>query len=119
MHAFAPDAQIAAVTHHWGSYYTRVARSVIDGRWSPQPVWAGMNEGLVQLSAVDAALPRQLRAQLDDKRAAIVAGRFKPFSGRLLDNTGRERLARGSLDDAAIAGMDWLAAGVVGRLPGQ
>jgi simple sugar transport system substrate-binding protein len=78
-----------------------------------------MKDGLVRLGAIDAALPKQVRAQLDDKRAAIVAGRFKPFSGRLLDNTGGERLARGSLDDAAIAGMDWLAAGVVGRLPGQ
>jgi simple sugar transport system substrate-binding protein len=119
MHAFAPEAQLAAVTHHWGGYYTRVAQSVLDGRWKAEPVWAGMKDGLVRLGAIDAALPKPLRAQLDDKRAAIVAGRFKPFSGRLLDNTGRERLARGSLDDAAIAGMDWLAAGVVGRLPGQ
>jgi len=119
MHAFAPEAQLAAVTHHWGGYYTRVAQSVLDGRWKAEPVWAGMKDGLVRLGAIDAALPKQVRAQLDDKRAAIVAGRFKPFSGRLLDNTGRERLARGSLDDAAIAGMDWLAAGVVGRLPGQ
>ncbi|HPM68380.1 MAG TPA: BMP family ABC transporter substrate-binding protein, partial [Piscinibacter sp.] len=33
MKAFAPDAQLAAVTHHWGGHYTRVAQSVLDGRW--------------------------------------------------------------------------------------
>ncbi|MDQ6681461.1 MAG: BMP family ABC transporter substrate-binding protein, partial [Pseudomonadota bacterium] len=31
MRAFAPDAQLAAVTHHWGGYYTAVARSVLAG----------------------------------------------------------------------------------------
>jgi len=119
MKAFAPDAQLAAVTHHWGGHYTRVAQSVLDGRWKAQPVWAGMKEGLVQLSAVDASLPKELRAQLEARRQAVVAGKLRPFSGRLVDNTGTERLARGTLDDAAIATMNWLAAGVVGNLPGQ
>ena len=119
MKAFAPDAQLAAVTHHWGGHYTRVAQSVLDGRWKAQPVWAGMKEGLVQLSAVDASLPKELRAQLEARRQAVVAGKLRPFSGRLVDNTGTERLARGTLDDAAIATMNWLAAGVVGSLPGQ
>lgn len=119
MKAFAPDAQLAAVTHHWGGYYTRVAQAVLDGRWKAQPVWAGMKDGLVQLSAVDASLPKELRAQLEARRQAVVAGKLEPFSGRLVDNTGTERLARGTLDDGAIASMNWLAAGVVGSLPGQ
>jgi simple sugar transport system substrate-binding protein len=119
MKAFAPDAQLAAVTHHWGAYYTRVAQSVLAGRWTAQPVWAGMKDGLVQLSAVDASLPKELRAQLETRRQAVLAGKLKPFSGRLVDNAGGERLARGTLDDGAIAGMNWLAAGVVGSLPGQ
>ncbi len=119
MKAFAPDAQLASVTHHWGGHYTRVAQSVLDGRWKAQPVWAGMKDGLVQLSAVDTSLPKELRAQLEARRQAVIAGKIKPFSGRLVDNAGTERLARGTFDDAAIATMNWLAAGVVGSLPGQ
>jgi simple sugar transport system substrate-binding protein len=117
MRAFAPDAQLAAVTHHWGGYYTKVARAVLDGRWKPEPVWAGMKDGLVQLSAVDASVPKDVRTQLEAKRQAIVAGRLQPFSGRLLDNAGRERQAGGTMDDATIATMNWLADGVVGSLP--
>lgn len=117
MRAFAPDAQLAAVTHHWGSYYTQVAQSVIDGRWKVKPVWAGMKDGLVQLSAIDPSLPKELRAQLDARRKAVVAGKLKPFSGRLLDSVGRERQAAGTMDDTAIATMNWLGAGVVGTLP--
>lgn len=117
MRSFAPDAQLAAVTHHWGGHYTQVAQSVIEGRWKAKPVWAGMKDGLVQLSAIDPSLPKELRMQLEARRKAVIAGKLQPFSGRLLDSVGRERQAGGTMDDAAIATMNWLAAGVVGTLP--
>ncbi len=117
MAKFAPNAQLAAVTHHWGGYYTQVAKAVLAGRWKPQPVWGGMKDGLVQLSAVHPALPAPLKADLEARRQALVAGRFKPFSGRLVDNQGHERLAQGTLDDAQIAAMDWLVQGVTGSVP--
>jgi simple sugar transport system substrate-binding protein len=113
MKAFAPHAQVASVTHHWGGYYTQVARSVIAGNWKPQPVWGGMKDGFVRLSAIDPSLPQAVRDEVDLKRRAIESGRFKPFSGRLVDNTGRVRLDHGALEDKAIATMDWFAQGVV------
>ncbi|WP_088279204.1 BMP family ABC transporter substrate-binding protein [Ideonella sp. A 288] len=118
MSRFAPRAQLAAVTHHWGGRYTQVVRSVLDGRWTPQPVWGGMKDGLVQLSAIGAGVPPAVKDELAARRKAIVEGRLAPFSGRLVDNTGRERLASGTLDDAGIAAMDWLVQGVVGTVPG-
>ena len=117
MHAFAPDAQLAAVTHHWGGYYTAVARSVLDGTWRPQPVWGGIRDGLVDLTAIDPKLPAAVRAKVDERRKAIVAGRFKPFSAPLVDNQGTVRLSRGALDDAAIGTMNWFVQGIVGSVP--
>jgi simple sugar transport system substrate-binding protein len=38
MRAFAPDAQLVAIVHRWGGFYTRVAQSVLDGTWTPAPV---------------------------------------------------------------------------------
>ena len=119
MAAFAPKAQLAAVTHHWGGYYTQAVKSLIAGSWRPQPVWGGLKDGLVQLSALRADLPPGLRAGLDAQRQALVAGSLQPFAGRLVDNTGRERQAAGaSLGDAQIGQMDWLVQGVVGSMPG-
>ncbi|HSW07189.1 BMP family ABC transporter substrate-binding protein [Aquabacterium sp.] len=117
MSKFAPKAQLASVTHHWGGYYTQVAQAVIAGRWAPKPVWGSMKEGFVQLSALNPALPAALKADLEAKRAQIVNGTFKPFSGLLVDNSGQTRLAQGALGDAQIAGMDWLVQGVMGALP--
>jgi len=117
MHAFAPDAQLAAITQQWGGYYTQVARSVLNGTWKPQPVWAGMKDGLVRLEAIDAAVPRDVQALVESRRKAIVAGTFKPFAAPLVDNEGHVRLAKGSLDDAAIGSMNWFVQGVVGAVP--
>ncbi len=117
MTRFAPTAQLAAVSHHWGGLYTRVAQSVLDGRWRSQAVWGGMQDGLVQLSAVQARLPAALKAELAQHQQALLAGRLLPFAAPLVDNTGRQRLASGALDDAGISRMDWLVQGVSGGLP--
>jgi simple sugar transport system substrate-binding protein len=117
MSRVAPKAQLAAVIHHWGGFYTQVARSVIDGSWRPQAVWGGMKEGFVQLSALNPALPAEVKAGLAQRQRSLLAGRLLPFGAPLVDNTGHHRLDRGALDDAAIAGMDWLVQGVSGSLP--
>jgi simple sugar transport system substrate-binding protein len=119
MRRFAPDAQLAAVVPDWSGHYIRAAQAVIDGRWSPRPVWGGMKDGMVQLVAVDPALPAALRQRVEARRGEIVAGRFAVFAAPLRDNAGRVRLAGGALDDGAIATMNWLVDGVVGGLPGQ
>ncbi|EHR73577.1 putative ABC-type transport system, periplasmic component/surface lipoprotein [Burkholderiales bacterium JOSHI_001] len=116
MRRFAPSAQLAAVTHHWGGYYTQRALAVLDGRWRAQPVWGNMREGFVQLSALSDQLPAAERAELARLQAGIEAGRFQPFSGRLLDSSGAVRLAQGALDDAQIAAMDWFVQGVQARV---
>ena len=117
MSAFAPKAQLAAVTHHWGDYYTQVARAVIAGTWRPQPVWGGMREGMVQLSALNARLPAAQVNAIDAARQSLLAGRSAVFAAPLVDNAGRTRLSAGRLDDGQIAAMDWFVQGVVGSVP--
>jgi simple sugar transport system substrate-binding protein len=117
MRKFAPDAQLAAVTHHWAGHYTRVARSVLDGTWRPQPVWGGMKDGFVQLSALHADVGAEVRALVDERRKAIEAGRLRVFAAPLVDNEGHTRLAQGALDDAAISSMNWFVQGVAGSVP--
>jgi len=117
MRAFAPDAQLAAIVHRWGGFYTRVAERVIDGSWRPEPVWGGIASGMVDIDAVDASLAKDVRAGLQTRRAAIVAGTLSPFAAPLVDNAGSTRLARGTLADADIKSMDWFVAGVVGSVP--
>lgn len=119
MSRFAPRAQLAAVTHHWGDYYTQVARDVIAGTWKPTPVWGGLKDGMVQLSALNPALPAAHQAAIDAARTALLSGRTRVFAAPLTDNTGKLRLAQGALSDEQIASMDWFVQGVAGSVPAK
>lgn len=117
MRKFAPRAQLAAVTHHWGPYYTHVARAVRAGTWRAEPVWASLKDGLVRLSALSPDIPAGQRDAVLKVQAAIESGRHQVFSGTLVDNAGQVRQGGGAMADAQIARMDWLVAGVSGKLP--
>ena len=46
-----PHAQLAAVTHHWGGFYTQETPTVMAGQLDSPAVWGGMKDGMVRLSA--------------------------------------------------------------------
>jgi basic membrane protein A len=117
MSRFAPDAQLTAITHQWGTYYTQVGEAVLKGTWQAKPVWGGMKDGFVALAPFSASVPADVATLVKAREADIVAGRFHPFSGKLVDNTGAVRQASGVMDDATLSGMNWFVQGVVGTLP--
>lgn len=119
MRAFAPKAQLAAITADWSGYYLRRTQAVLQGQWQSGATWGGLRDGMVALSAVDASLPAPVRSALVERQQALVAGSSTPFDGPLKDQSGRVRHAAGALPDAAIAAMDWFVEGVVGSVPGR
>ncbi len=117
MRHFAPHAQLTSVVHQWGAFYTRVARSVLDGSWSSKPVWGGMKDGFVALAPFAADVPEPVADEVRARERDIESGRLQPFSGRLVDTDGTVRLDHGALTDAQIATMNWFVRGVSGSLP--
>ena len=119
MRAFAPHTQLTAVVHEWGGYYTRVAQAVLDGRWTPRPVWGGIGDGFIRMAPFGPAVAQATAALVQQRQTRIMTGKMHPFSGRLVDNTGRPRHDGDAMSDAAIRQMDWFVDGVVGTLPGR
>ncbi|MFZ5540997.1 MAG: BMP family ABC transporter substrate-binding protein [Pseudomonadota bacterium] len=117
MSKFAPKAQIAAVTHHWGAYYTKVAQSVLDGAWKPSNIWGGMRDGMIKIEAISPAVPKDVVDLVKAKEADIIAGKFHPFTGPIRTNTGKEVIAGGHLTDEQLGKMDFYVEGVVGKVP--
>ena len=121
MRKVAPDAQLAAVTHHWGDYYTQRARAVIDGRWSSGDVWGGVKQGMVRIGDFGPKVPKAVQDEVLARQRDMAAGKLHPLAAgktAVRDNTGREVIAAGrTLDDGAILSMNWLAEGVQGKLP--
>jgi basic membrane protein A len=114
----APDAQLLAVTHHWGDYYTRRTREVLDGRWQSGNVWGGVREGMVRVEHFGPKATAALRDEVLTRQRDIAEGRLKPFTGPIADNEGRTRVPAGSaMTDEQILSMDFLVSGVQGKLP--
>ncbi len=119
MRKVAPDAQVLAVTHQWGDYYTRRARAVLDGSWKSTALWGGVKQGMIRVDSFGPKVPKKVLEEVLARQKDIAAGRLHPFRARtaLLDNEGREVLAAGqTLSDAQILGMNFLVQGVQGKL---
>lgn len=118
MSRFGPKAQLAAVTHHWGEYYTKTAQSVLDGNWKPGNLWGGMKDGMIKVEAFNESVPKEVVEQVEAKAAAIKAGEFHPFTGPIVGNDGKEIAAKGVvLTDEQLGRMDFYVQGVVGKVP--
>ncbi|MDI1271755.1 MAG: BMP family ABC transporter substrate-binding protein [Polaromonas sp.] len=119
MRKVAPDAQVLAVTHQWGDYYTRRAQAVLDGSWKSGAVWGGVKEGMIRVDSFGPKVPKKVVDEVLARQKDIAIGKLHPFRARtaLLDNEGREVLAAGkTLSDEQILGMNFLVQGVQGKL---
>ncbi|CAA9405914.1 MAG: ABC transporter, substrate-binding protein (cluster 11, riboflavin/purine nucleoside/unknown) [uncultured Ramlibacter sp.] len=113
----APDAQVLAVTHHWGDYYTRRAQQVLAGTWRSEEVWGGVREGMVRVEHFGPRVPKAVQDEVLARQRDIAAGRLHPFAGPITDNQGKAVLVQGAaLSDQQILSMDFLVSGVQGKL---
>ena len=101
MRKAGPDAQVAAVTHHWGDYYRQRVKAVLDGTWKSATVWGGVKEGMIRIEGFGAQVPRSVQDEVLARQKDIASGRLKPF---------------GQLPDEQILKMNYLVEGVVGKI---
>jgi basic membrane protein A and related proteins len=120
MRKVAPDAQISAVTHQWGAYYTSRVKAALDGSWKSGNVWGGIREGMIRVDSFGPKVPAKVQAEIQAAQKAISAGKLQPFAAGkqdLLDNEGRVMIAKGqALSDVQILTMNVLVSGVQGKI---
>jgi basic membrane protein A and related proteins len=117
MRKIAPDAQIAAVTHHWGDYYVRRVQAVLDGTWKSGNFWGGVAQAMVRCGDFGPKVPKAVQQEVLARQSEIAAGKLRPFAGPINDNTGKPIVAKGkALSDEQILGMNYLVEGVQGKV---
>jgi basic membrane protein A len=116
---YAPTRLLTSMVLDWSGIYVQDARDMLAGTWKPQSRWWGLKEGAVQMSPYAAAVPQPVRSLVDDRRAAITAGRLQPFGGEIRDQAGTVRVPRGMvLNEKDARSINWLVAGMQGSLKG-
>jgi simple sugar transport system substrate-binding protein len=117
MRKIGPDAQIVAVTHQWGDYYTARVKAALAGQWKSGSVWGGVKDGMVRVGDFGTKVPAKVQQEVLAKQKLLGSGKLQPFAGPIIDNEGQLVLPVGQrLSDAQILQMNYLVQGVVGRV---
>jgi basic membrane protein A len=118
MSKYGPKAHLTATTHHWGNYYTATVKAALAGNWKPESLWGGYKEGMIKLAPLNDAIPAELRGRIEAMEKQLAAGTLHPFSGPVVDQDGKTRVAAGeTMNDGDMSGMDFYVEGVVSKLP--
>ncbi len=109
------DAYLTAPVFKWGAYYEQRLAAMLDGSWTTNAYWGGMNDGVVALDTMTALVPAEVQTEVNAKIDTMKAkGNEFVFAGPIKDNTGAERVAAGaSLSKDDQMAMDWFVEGVV------
>jgi len=115
MQAFAPEAMLTSVVWDWSGLYKDVASDMADGEWESEQIWAGLDEGVVDLAPMSDKVPVDVQALVEQRRAAIADRTLRIFEGPIRDVGGEIRVPSGQLlSDADLLTMDYYVLGVEG-----
>ncbi|MBN9370526.1 MULTISPECIES: BMP family ABC transporter substrate-binding protein [unclassified Hydrogenophaga] len=118
MTAYGPKAHLGSAVINWGPYYIKATKDVLEGTWSTGGVWWGHKEGAIDMVSIADDVPAETKAKIDTIKAGLKDGSFHPWTGPILDQAGKEVLAKDQkADDAFLGGIKFYVKGVEGKLP--
>ncbi|WP_041741043.1 BMP family ABC transporter substrate-binding protein [Collimonas fungivorans] len=119
MTSFGPKAHQAASMINWSVYYNKRVGEVLDGTWKTGSSWLGLKEDGIDLGAFNPDLPADIKALVAERKKAIIDGSAPIWKGPVVDNTGKEVVAKDAVaDDAFLHGIKFYVQGVEGKVPG-
>ncbi|HWP20453.1 MAG TPA: BMP family ABC transporter substrate-binding protein [Burkholderiaceae bacterium] len=118
MSAFGPNSHLGSAVINWGPYYKKAVREVLEGTWKTEQNWWGVKEGAIDLVSISDKVPADVREQVEKIKAGLKDGSFVIWKGPIVDQSGKEVLAKDQVaDDKFLHGINWYVKGVEGRVP--
>ena len=78
-----PETFITAPIWHHEAYYIPTIQAIIDGTFTPSSYYGTMADGYVDLAPFTAIVPQEVQDKVAEVKASIIAGDFKPLSGKI------------------------------------
>lgn len=117
MAKYGAKAQLSGTTHQWGNFYTQTTKAVLDGTWKPSSTWGGYKEGMIKIVPLNSSVPADVTQLVNKLEGEMQAGTFSPFTGPIVDQDGKTRVAAGQvLGDGELNKMDYFVEGVASKL---
>ena len=119
MTAYGPKAHLGSAIIDWTPYYTKAVREALEGNWSTGQAWWGVKEGAIDLVSIADDVPEDTKKRVEEIKAGLKDGSFSIWKGPIVDNTGKEVLAKDAVaDDKFLGGVNFYVQGVEGKVPG-
>ena len=121
MTAYGPKAHLASAVINWGPYYIKSVGEALNGTWKGgTSAWWGVKEGAIDLVSIAADVPDETKKRIDEVKAGLKDGSFVIWKGPIMDNTGKELVAKDTVaDDKFLGGLKTYVKGVEGKVPGS
>ena len=120
MTAYGPKAHLASSVINWGPYYIKATKDALEGKWATGQSWWGVKEGAIDIVSIAEDVPAETKAKVEAVKAGLKDGSFVIWKGPIVDNTGKEQLAKDAVaDDKFLGGLGFYVKGVEGKIPGD
>jgi simple sugar transport system substrate-binding protein len=118
MSTFGPKAHLGSAIVNWAPYYIKAIEELKAGTWKTERTVWGVKEGLNDLIKIADVVPEDAKKRVEEIKAGMKDGSFEVFTGPIVDNTGKERLAKDAKGDQAWRDkIDFYVKGVEGKVP--
>jgi basic membrane protein A len=119
MTAYGPKAHLASAVINWGPYYIKATKDALEGTWATGQVWWGVKEGAIDIVSIAEDVPAETKSKVETVKAGLKDGSFTIWKGPIVDNTGKEQIAKDVVaDDKFLGGLSFYVKGVEGKIPG-
>ncbi|MES2943978.1 MAG: BMP family ABC transporter substrate-binding protein [Pseudomonadota bacterium] len=121
MTAYGPKAHLGSAVINWGPYYVKAVGEALEGKWTGgTSSWWGVKEGAIDMVSIAADVPDDTKKKIDEVKAGLKDGSFSIWKGPIMDNTGKELVAKDVVaDDKFLGGLKTYVKGVEGKVPGN
>jgi simple sugar transport system substrate-binding protein len=118
MSAYAPKAHLGSAVLNWAVYYEKVVNDVLGKTWKTEDTKWGTKEGMNDFIKIAEFVPDDVKKMVETAKAGLKDGSVAVFKGPLVDNTGKQVLAKDVVaDDAWNSKVDFFLKGVEGKPP--
>jgi basic membrane protein A len=119
MSNYGPKAHLGSAVINWTPYYRKAINDALNNTWTTGQSWWGVKEGAIDFVSLAADVPDSAKQKLDQVKAGLKDGSLVIWKGPLVDNTGKEILAKDAVaDDKFLGGINFFVKGVEGKVPG-
>ena len=119
MSAYGPKAHLGSAIINWAPYYIKATKETLDGKWATGSSWWGVKEGAIDMVSMADDIPADIKAKIEEIKTGLKAGTFHPWTGPIVDQAGKELIAKGVVaDDKFLSGVNFYLKGVEGKVPG-